>query len=90
MTFKPWTGRFFGLLFCGAMERKTGLSNWPFCRGSLPPLNFAGLGVHDSVRFFPFRELARGSGWALLCNVKVFRPFLFSETGRRLFIRSKD
>jgi hypothetical protein len=22
MTFKPWTGRFFGLLFCGAMERK--------------------------------------------------------------------
>jgi hypothetical protein len=78
------------LLFCGAMERKTGLRNWPFCRGSLPPLNFAGLGVHDSVRFFPFRELARGSGWALLCNVKVFRPFLFSETGRRLFIRSKD
>jgi hypothetical protein len=29
MTFKPWTGRFFGLLFCGAMERKTGLSKWP-------------------------------------------------------------
>jgi hypothetical protein len=28
MTFKPWTGRFFGLLFCGAMERKTGLSKW--------------------------------------------------------------
>jgi|ERR1035437_6438964 hypothetical protein len=22
-TFKPWTGRFFGRLFCGAMERKT-------------------------------------------------------------------
>src|ERR1017187_7299381 len=29
MTFKPWTGTFFGLLFCGAMERKTGLSKWP-------------------------------------------------------------
>src|ERR1035441_2907527 len=28
MTFKPWTGTFFGLLFCGAMERKTGLSKW--------------------------------------------------------------
>jgi hypothetical protein len=65
------------LLFCGAMERKTELSNWPFCRGSLPPLN-------------PFRDLARGSGWALPCNAKVFRPFLFSETSRRLFIRSKD
>ena len=25
-TFKPWTGRFFGLLLFGAMERKTGLS----------------------------------------------------------------
>jgi len=42
------------------------------------------------VLFFPFRELARGSGCALPCNAKVFRPFLFSETGRRLFIRSKD
>ena len=82
--------RFFGLLFCGAMERKTGLSNWPFYRGSLPPLNSAGLGLHVSVLFFPFRELARGSGWALPRNAKVFRPFLFSETGRRLFIRSKD
>ena len=39
---------------------------------------------------FPFRDLARGSGWSLRCNAKVFRPFLFSETGRRLFIRSKD
>ena len=29
MTFKPWTGRFFGLLFFGVMERKTGLSKWP-------------------------------------------------------------
>ena len=71
------------------MERKTGLSKWPFCTESLP-LNFAGLGVHASVRFFPFRELARGSGLALPRNAKVFRPFLFSETGRRLFIRSKD
>jgi hypothetical protein len=40
--------------------------------------------------FFPFRDLARGSGWALPCNAKVFRPFLFSETGGGLFIRSKD
>ena len=39
---------------------------------------------------FPFRDLARGSGWVLPRNAKVFRPFLFSETGRRLFIRSKD
>jgi hypothetical protein len=28
MTFKPWTGTFFGLLFVGAMERETGLSKW--------------------------------------------------------------
>jgi hypothetical protein len=39
---------------------------------------------------FPFRDLARGSGWSLPCNAKVFRPFLFIETGRGLFIRSKD
>jgi hypothetical protein len=41
-TFKPWTGRFFGWLFLGAMERKTGLSKWPIlspnrCR-SIPPV----------------------------------------------------
>ena len=29
MTFKPWTGKFFGRLLFGAMERKTGLSKWP-------------------------------------------------------------
>jgi len=29
MTFKPWTGRFFGRCFFGAIERKTGLSKWP-------------------------------------------------------------
>ena len=54
MTFKPWTGRFFGLLFCGAMERKTGLSKWPILY-RIVAAQFRGFGLaalaYDFFRF---------------------------------------
>jgi hypothetical protein len=51
MTFKPWTGTFFGLLFCGAMERKTGLSKWPILY-RIVAAQFRGFGLATLAYYF--------------------------------------
>jgi hypothetical protein len=57
MTFKPWTGRFFGRLFCGAMERKTGLSKWPILY-RIVAAQFRGVGLGTLAYYF-FRFVSR-------------------------------
>jgi hypothetical protein len=58
MTFKPWIGTFFGLLFSGAMERKTGLRKWRIL-SRIVAAQFRRFGLATlALRFIPFRELA--------------------------------
>jgi hypothetical protein len=52
MTFKPWTGTLSGRLFCGAMERKTGLSNWPILSRIAAAAQFRGFGLAALAHYF--------------------------------------
>ena len=85
MTFKPWTGRFFGLLFCGAMERKTGLSKWRIL-SRIVAAQFRGFGLAALAYDF-FRFVSWPLGGNASAHRAVIRPELFNfglETGRSL------
>ena len=65
MTFKPWIGTFFGLLFSGAMERKTGLRKWRIL-SRIVAAQFRGFGrttlAYDFFRFVSWPQLSSFEG----------------------------